>query len=109
MYVAMTRARSKVLLVADPHSPSEFVEELRAHPEVHTKDHTVIRRFRCPSCDRGAMELTNPKRLKGYAWKCSLRPYCAHRAKYCPDCMVAPATSEEGELRCLAGCSEVAG
>jgi len=42
MYVAMTRARSKVLLVADPHSPSEFVEELRAHPEVHTKDHTVI-------------------------------------------------------------------
>ena len=108
LYVAMTRARSKVVLVADPSSPSEFVEELQSCPEVYTAGKGLQSgRFPCPSCKKGWLMLTNPNRKNGYAWKCSLRPYCSHEAKYCYKCMNAPEKSEEGEQwKCLGGCDQ---
>jgi DNA helicase-4 len=107
LYVAMTRARFKVVLVADPHSPSEFVEELRSHPEVQVRDQILLGRFKCPECQRGRLELTNPNRLNGYAWKCTLRPYCSHRAKYCSKCLVAPAISVGKKPMCTECAREV--
>ncbi len=101
LYVAMTRARSKTLLVADPHSTSEFVEELLAHPDVHCADDIVVGRYTCPSCKRGRLELTNPNRRMGYAWRCTLRPYCDYEAKYCTECMGAPALGAGQRSECM--------
>ena len=92
LYVAMTRAREKVFLLADASNPSEFVDELRGYPEIHLDPEAAIGGggFACVECGRGRLEFVYPKRTKGYAWRCSLKPYCPGEARHCPVCQQAP-------------------
>lgn len=101
LYVAITRARAKAVLVADPHATSEFIGELFEHPDVYGPRELAFTRYACPTCNRGRLELTNPNRLNGYAWRCSLRPYCDHEAKYCQTCIEAPAVMLGRSAACM--------
>jgi DNA helicase IV len=105
LYVAMTRAKEKLILVGDSSNPSEFVAELLEHPEIHTypAEMSMGSGFSCPECGSGRLELVYPKRVNGFAWRCSLRPYCAGRARLCSSCGIAPivdGTSECGDSQC---------
>jgi DNA helicase-4 len=92
LYVAMTRAKEKVILVADQSNPSEFVEELKDHPEVHLDGVQFIGNggYSCEECKTGRLVLTFPNNINGYAWQCSLNPYCPGKSKFCSKCMQAP-------------------
>ena len=52
----------------------------------------------CPRCTSGKLYLKKPKRINGYAWSCSLEPYCIGKAKYCKNCNKYPAVSNN---RCI--------
>ena len=47
----------------------------------------------CPSCSNGKLYLKKPKRINGYAWNCSLEPYCIGKAKFCVSCKKYPAVN----------------
>ena len=90
LYVAMTRAKEVLVLSADLSNPSEFVPELGN--ELSSEAKTFIpEAATCPSCGVGKLINKYPRREKGYAWICSLGPYCDGKFKYCQDCLKKPA------------------
>jgi|TARA_Y100000294_G_scaffold47120_1_gene43953 DNA helicase-4 len=93
LYVALTRAKQKVILCANNYFPSEFIEELKTYPEVTYDEKSIINKalLSCPSCTKGKLYLKRPKRINGYAWRCSLEPHCKGEAKFCPNCKTYPA------------------
>lgn len=86
-YVAMTRARHCVVVVGDRANPSSFWREVSSGL---TDAFGKVNTFRCPECGVGELLLKYPRRTKGYAWECSLAPYCSYVAKSCATCLVAP-------------------
>ena len=88
MYVAMTRAKEVLVINADTSNPSSFLNELQSQIGTSTEDQAIVEH--CPKCRKGILLNKFPKRLKGYAWVCSLAPYCTGEAKYCPECQKAP-------------------
>ena len=95
LYVAMTRAKKKIILCTNSYFPSEFIDELKSYPEVHYDEETIINKsyLPCPSCSNGKLYLKKPKRINGYAWNCSLEPYCIGKAKFCVSCKKYPAVN----------------
>ena len=94
LYVALTRAKQKVILCADSTNPSEFINELKTkeYPEVKHEDYLHGEEiFNCPKCKNGKLYLKYQNRKNGYAWVCSLSPYCDGKAKYCNKCFSLPA------------------
>lgn len=88
MYVALTRARKKVYIVADPLTPSRFVEELMASGDVDVRSERFQEAYRsaykCPTCQDGYMV----KRYnfdKAY-YTCNAYPGCRTKAKACDSC-----------------------
>ena len=82
-YVATTRAKRGVYLIADRDHPSTFVQEL-------TAQHPGIRRigmlaqnctWACPRCDGHLVESQSGKTLR-----CINHPQCTHQAPRCPEC-----------------------
>ena len=100
LYVAMTRAKQKIILCSNSYFPSEFIDELKTYPEVSFEKKSLINKnyLPCPSCTSGKLYLKKPKRINGYAWSCSLEPYCIGKAKYCKNCNKYPAVSNN---RCI--------
>tara|TARA_X000000950_G_C13898204_1_gene653783 strand:+ start:89 stop:2797 length:2709 start_codon:yes stop_codon:yes gene_type:complete len=100
LYVAMTRAKQKVIFCTNSYFPSEFIDELKTYPEVSFEEKTVINKsyLPCPSCSNGKLYLKKPKRINGYAWRCSLEPYCIGKAKFCTYCKKYPAVNSN---RCI--------
>ena len=98
MYVALTRARHKVILVYDPIRPSEFIGELSNIIRGRCRDNALEKPLACPFCGHGRLYLKYPKRAGGFGWRCSLAPYCEYRAKSCQKCGRAPVsdTHENG-------------
>jgi DNA helicase-4 len=92
LYVAMTRAKEKVFLVSDKSNPSEFIDELKDYPEIHISEGQLARNgsYTCEECKCGRLVLAFPNRINGYAWQCSLNPYCPGKSKFCSKCMEAP-------------------
>mgnify|MGYP001177269607 CR=1 FL=1 len=92
-YVALTRAKQKLILCTNNYFPSEFIDELKTYPEVSYDEGTKINKalLSCTSCTKGKLYLKHPKRINGYAWKCSLEPHCDGKAKFCPNCKKLPA------------------
>jgi len=91
-YVGLTRAKQKIILCTEHYNQSEFIGELTTddYPEVFSEDFSKIPNFICPKCAGGSMILKYPKRLNGYAWRCSLHPYCGSKAKFCDICKTSP-------------------
>ena len=82
-YVAMTRARRRVYLVADAARPSTFVRELRRGPA----DFRQIGRFAddhapsCPRCD-GRLVVSQTGKTR----RCTNHPLCQYQAPHCDEC-----------------------
>ena len=100
-YVALTRAKQKVFLCTNNYFPSIFVEELKTdeYPEIGYEGIAINKALlACPNCKKGKLFLKHPKRVNGYAWVCSLSPYCKGKAKYCKKCKKLPAANNNSCL-----------
>ena len=100
-YVALTRAKQKIFMCANSYFPSIFIEELKSeeYPEVSFDISSVNKALlACPKCTNGKLFLKYPKRENGYAWVCSLSPYCDGKAKFCKECKKLPGTDRDSCL-----------
>ncbi len=96
LYVALTRARSIVVISAREDYPSDFLKELLEHPKV-SSDKALRPEFQCPDCS-SRLFLRFPNRLNGYAWQCEHHPYCNGEALMCRICRTSPKSPSSGCL-----------
>jgi DNA helicase-4 len=83
-YVAVTRARKHVYLLADNKKPSIFISEvLRGGYEIDFSKNDVDHSGVCPRCS-GAVEPIEGEYGKFYS--CRNYPYCTYRAPRCTSC-----------------------
>ncbi|MDG6904618.1 MAG: UvrD-helicase domain-containing protein [Nitrososphaerota archaeon] len=83
-YVAITRARRHVYLLADPDKPSTFVTEiLRNGYELQREDGQGEEKSECPKCGGAVVKR---KSSNGDFYSCFNYPYCSYRASKCPSC-----------------------
>lgn len=85
-YVALTRARKSVTILADRERPSVFVRELVSHPEYETVEVNSqgIAEQRCNSC--GGRMLARPSRDGGTYYVCEHRELCGETLPSCSVC-----------------------
>ena len=100
-YVAITRAKRRVFLLADSDPPSPFVLELIDDGY----DVTVFGRLPesdvpCPRCVKGRLERRENARSGSTFYGCSNWPYCDHRRPSCPACGKGLPVKAEETFRC---------
>ena len=101
LYVALTRARRKVFLLAEGGPPSAFVTEL-----IDGKyDVTVFGRLPegdvpCPICKEGRLERRENARDGSIFYSCSNWPYCEHTERPCPSCGTGLPVRSGGAFHC---------
>lgn len=89
MYVALTRAKKKSYIIANPSAPSEFINELisdkynihiasESFQELHRK------KFKCPNCVDGYFKKIDGK--FGEFYSCSSKQACKIKARICKAC-----------------------
>jgi ssDNA-binding Zn-finger/Zn-ribbon topoisomerase 1 len=98
-YVALTRARRKVFLLAEGGEVSPFVRELLGM----TNDVTVFGRpserdIPCPICVTGRLERRIGRR--GTFYGCSNGPYCDYKQSACPLCGIGTPSKTDGAYEC---------
>lgn len=91
-YVAITRARKKVYLVADPTSASSFVRELMQdkHYDVNIRGVVGESPPNCPACGSGLLVPHTNKTTNVLFYKCSNSPLCTYKEDACPKCQRGP-------------------
>ena len=100
-YVAITRARRRVFLLAEGGSTSPFVEELiDGGYDVSVFGRSPENEVPCPVCIKGQLEQRENKRDKGIFYGCSNWPYCSHRQRPCPVCGKGLPVKTEDAFRC---------
>lgn len=84
-YVAVTRARKHVYLVASKMDPSAFISEIgNGEYEVEIEGQKGESSMMCPSCKTG---LIIPRQGRnGDFYSCSNYPYCEYKPRVCPEC-----------------------
>ena len=100
-YVALTRAKRRVFLLADGGPPSSFVLELIDDGY----DVTVFGRLPennvpCPRCVRGCLERRQSTRNRNTFYGCSNWPYCEYRQSSCPACSTGLLVKGDSTFRC---------
>ena len=86
-YVALTRAKHHVYLVANSSQPSDFVQEIIAN---NYEFNQLGNQFNdklpdlCPKCNSGYLVFKNGK--YGNFISCSNYPFCKHKPKICQKC-----------------------
>ena len=87
LYVAVTRARRQVFLLADGGPPSEFVTELiDGGYDVAVFGRPPESDVPCPRCVGGRLERRANARDQSVFYGCSNFPLCEHTARACPHC-----------------------
>ncbi len=87
LYVAITRARRQVFLLADGGPPSEFVTELIGGGyDVAVFGRPPEQDVSCPRCTGGRMERRENARNGSVFYGCSNFPLCEHTVRACPKC-----------------------
>ena len=84
LYVAMTRARHAVFLLAPENDPSSFLAEIEADLACGKPSDPSNQRPRCPACNGGQLRLR--KAGDRIFVSCSNYPYCGHTERPCPKC-----------------------
>ena len=99
-YVALTRARKHVYLVAPPETPSRFVTELLSDEYAGLVDsmHGNRQAATCAVCQTGI--LVEHRRGDQRYWTCSNGPGCDRRVPPCRVCGQAPLVRAGRELWC---------
>ncbi len=86
-YVAVTRARRQVFLLADGGPPSPFVLELiEGNYDVTVFGQLPETMVLCPVCKKGHLKLRKNTRGGGVFHSCSNWPLCEHKRRPCPAC-----------------------
>ncbi len=101
LYVAITRARRGVFLLANGGPPSAFVMELLAESD----DVTVFGRpphgdIPCPKCVNGRLGQKENAKDRRVFYGCSHWPYCNHTQPACPHCGTGLPIMTDGSFRC---------
>ncbi|MDE0273692.1 MAG: UvrD-helicase domain-containing protein [Gammaproteobacteria bacterium] len=87
LYVATTRARRQVFLLADGGPPSEFVTELiEGGYDIEVFGRPPEADVSCPKCTRGRLERRENPRNQSTFYGCSNFPLCEHTTRACPHC-----------------------
>jgi len=87
LYVAITRARRQVFLLADGGPPSEFVSELiDGGYDVDVFGRPPEDDVSCPRCTGGRLERRENARDGSVFYGCSNFPLCEQTARACPRC-----------------------
>ena len=94
-YVALTRTRHSVYLIADAYRPSDFIQELQGEVrELNHRPDEPVNYGLCPDCESGKLRLIENKKGQLMLY-CSNYPYCdyhinhiekVHFDKRCPIC-----------------------
>ena len=108
LYVAITRARRGVFLLASGRPPSPFVMELLAGGY----DVTVFGRLPesdvpCPTCVKGRLERRRNTQDRSVFYGCSHWPYCDYTQSACPHCGTGLLVKTDGTFGCR-DCSQTA-
>ncbi|MDX1217386.1 AAA family ATPase [Sinorhizobium medicae] len=85
-YVALTRARHSVTILADREKPSSFVRELAGNPEYEAIEigEPGIAERRCQAC--GGRMLAQPAKTGGTYFACEHRHLCGQKLQACSAC-----------------------
>lgn len=103
-YVALTRSRHGVYLLAPANLPSPFVVELMTDPNVNVEGNDGQPVSVCPKCRQGTLA----KRVGPYGafWGCSRFPICDYKKNAkCPDCGTGKLVTRKGRYGQFIGCS----
>ncbi len=104
LYVALTRARHGVYLLAPANQPSAFVVELMTDLNVSTEGSDGKPVNVCPMCGQGALAMRVGR--YGKFWGCSRYPVCRYKMPArCPDCETGKLVSRDGPYGQFIGCS----
>ena len=101
LYVALTRARRQVFLLAEGGAPSAFATELIAIK----RDVTVFGRLPerdvpCPHCKEGRLVRRENARGDSVFYGCSNWPRCEHIGRPCPKCGTGLPVRTDSAFRC---------
>ena len=101
LYVALTRAKRQVYLLADGGAPSAFVTELiDGGSDVEVFGRPLEGDVSCPRCIGGRLERRENARGGGMFYGCSNYPYCEYRHRPCSDCGTGLVVEADGGFRC---------
>lgn len=81
-YVALTRAKLKVHIIADEFDKSSFIEELSGYENVKVIKDKDINIFYCNKCLSGKMLLMKNSKDNSLFFSCSNRPICENKINY---------------------------
>ena len=116
LYVALTRARRQVFLLAEGGSPSAFVTELiDGHFDVTVFGRLPEGDVPCPHCKEGRLEQRENARDGSVFYGCSNWPYCEHTGRPCPKCGTGLLIRSGDTFRCrdcgglIEGCPDCGG
>lgn len=108
-YVALTRARKKSYIIADPLAPSQFINELlspkyKIHivSEAFAESYRTI--FKCPLCEPGYFRLISGKYNNFYS--CTSGSVCRAKPRTCTKCEAPSIDHEEYSICNNARCRE---
>ncbi len=101
LYVAMTRARRQVYLLADGGSPSSFVQELIGEAyDVEVFGRLPEAPLACPTCKTGQLQRRENSRTKRAFYGCSNWPLCEYSRQPCTKCGEGFIVRDDGGIRC---------
>ena len=101
LYVAITRAKRQVFLLADDRVPSEFVSELiEGDYDVALFGRPAEADIPCPQCTKGRLVRRDNTRNQSTFYGCSHYPLCRFRSRPCPKCGNGPPVKSDGAYRC---------
>ena len=100
-YVALTRARRRVFVLAESGPPSLFVQELiDGNYDVAVFGRLPEKDVPCPTCVKGHLVRRENARNKGTFYGCSNWPYCKHTQLPCPACGRGIPVESDNAFRC---------
>lgn len=100
-YVAITRARRGVYLLADSGPPSSFVTELiEGGYDVTVFGRPLDKDVACPKCEDGRLEQRENSQDGGTFYGCSNWPYCDYTQAPCPNCKYGLLAKAGEKYRC---------
>ena len=101
LYVALTRARRQVYLLAEGGAPSSFVNELTGRGyEVGVFGRAPEDDVSCPRCVKGRLLRRENANNGNFFYGCSNYPLCEYTARACPKCGKGLLVKTDDAWRC---------
>lgn len=107
MYVAMTRARESLTIMASAARQSTFIEELLADPayEVAMEEIMTATSHTCGECQGHLLPI--PRRDGGMFYRCEHTELCGNNLPACSSCGVGFAVRSQGHEVAICTCGEI--